>query len=787
MRSYLSRGALRVTVLLLAVLLACGGFAAEADAGTPKKFAVLVSINNYPSFPGPLKYCVNDSDALKDVLVRHCGFGASNIFELKNSSATIANMQNTITNQLAPLEGPDDTVIIFFSGHGWPDVGSGVGIYLSDGIMYDSQLNVLLSGLESTKQGVFFDSCFSGGFKTAPDGSAAAERADLRQGSILNSMARSGRVVMAACDAGEESDEYDALWHGLFTYYLCPALISYDADTKHDGYIDTDEAYAYLNPRVIAYSQDAHARDPNRPLQHPQISSGIPGGLILGDLATVLHVSGVNPASGPVGSTVTVTGTAFGTGGAPSIFFGAAQAQVVSWTSTQVKCKVPDGLAGEVELVARSGAESSNAAGFNVTNPTWYLAEGSTAWGYSCYVTVENPNPAPVTIRVSYQTPSGPVARDDFTMAAQSQATINPESDLGATDFSTRVDCLERLPISVDRTMTWTGPGAVSPEGHCSVGVMSPSATWYLPEGSTNWGFECWLLIQNPNATPATCGVTYMIEGQGPKTVPHTVPANSRASFSMKDDIGYADASIAVTSDVPVIPERAMYRNSRREGHDSIGTTTPANDCFLAEGAVGYSSAFTTYVLVQNPQPAPVDVSVTYMTRNGQVAGPAFNLPANSRKTIRVNDQLPPDTDVSARVHATSPVIAERSMYWDAGTGEACHDSIGIGAAHSTFYLPDGDTSNGRETWTLVQNPGAADVTVEISYLTPSGGGNVVKVETVPANSRRTFGMLSHSGINGRAAIKVESKTAGGNIIVERAMYWNSRGAGTDTVGAYSN
>jgi hypothetical protein len=43
--------------------------------------------------------------------------------------------------------------------------------------------------------------------------------------------------------------------------------------------------------------------------------------------------------------------------------------------------------------------------------------------------------------------------------------------------------------------------------------------------------------------------------------------------------------------------------------------------------------------------------------------------------------------------------------------------------------------------------------------------------------------MAEHSGFNGRAAIMVKSKTAGKNIMVERAMYWNNRGAGTDTIG----
>jgi hypothetical protein len=33
----------------------------------------------------------------------------------------------------------------------------------------------------------------------------------------------------------------------------------------------------------------------------------------------------------------------------------------------------------------------------------------------------------------------------------------------------------------------------------------------------------------------------------------------------------------------------------------------------------------------------------------------------------------------------------------------------------------------------------------------------------------------------------VRSKTIGKKVMVERAMYWNSRGAGTDTIGGYSD
>jgi subtilisin family serine protease len=418
---------------------------------------------------------------------------------------------------------------------------------------------------------------------------------------------------------------------------------------------------------------------------------------------------------------------------------------------------------------------------------TWYLAEGTTAWGFNTYMSIENPNDSAVTANVTYMTDSGQKSGPTVNLAAKSQATVNPGDTLGQRDFSTKVECKEGKAIAVDRTMTWIGDGAPSPEAHSSVGVTAPAKTWYLPEGSASWGFECWLLIQNPNDTESSCEVTYMIEGADPVKVTKSVPANSRKTFNIADDIGSKDASIQVHSEVPVIPERAMYRNNKREGHDSIGTTAPARDYYLAEGTSAWG--FVTYVLVQNPNTEACDVTITYMTSSGPKPQASFNMAANSRKTVRVND-VPgmASTDFSTAVHGTKPIIAERAMYWGADTplGEACHDSIGMDAAHATFYLPDGQTSDGRETWTLVQNPNSSPVTVEITYMTTTGAGNETFQDTIPANSRKTFNMVD-KGISGRAAIMVTSKTAGKKIMVERAMYWNNRGAGTDTIGGYSD
>jgi hypothetical protein len=361
--------------------------------------------------------------------------------------------------------------------------------------------------------------------------------------------------------------------------------------------------------------------------------------------------------------------------------------------------------------------------------------------------------------------------------------TVAPGDLLGEKDFSTKVVCREGKAICADRTMMWSGGQGAQPAAHSSVGVTSPAATWYLPEGSSAWGFECWLLVQNPNAQAATVNITYMIEGEAPVSVAKEVPPNSRGSFSMGDDLGQKDASIRVQSNRPVIPERAMYRNDRREGHDSIGTTGPADSFFLAEGTTAWG--FTTYVLVQNPSNSTNNVTITYMTPEGPVTQPQVAMAPNSRMTVRVDDALP-DKDFSTRVDGSQPLIAERAMYWEGPQGEACHDSIGMASPHQVFYLPGGVVQTDTETWTLVQNPNDTAVTVRVSYLR-DGAGVVTFDDTIPANSRETYSM-GQTGISaGEAGIVVTSLNPGRKIMCERATYYLNRGAGTNTIGGYSD
>jgi hypothetical protein len=129
--------------------------------------------------------------------------------------------------------------------------------------------------------------------------------------------------------------------------------------------------------------------------------------------------------------------------------------------------------------------------------------------------------------------------------------------------------------------MVWTGTGAASPEAHNSIGVTEPSNSWYMPEGSSNHGFETWTTVQNPNGAEAALTITYMTEVRE-KQVTKKLPRTEGNTH---------EPDIAPTTfhpgrvGPPAIAEKSVYRNSRREGSCSIGATAPAIDFFLSEGS----------------------------------------------------------------------------------------------------------------------------------------------------------------------------------------------------------
>jgi hypothetical protein len=297
---------------------------------------------------------------------------------------------------------------------------------------------------------------------------------------------------------------------------------------------------------------------------------------------------------------------------------------------------------------------------------------------------------------------------------------------------------------------------------------------YFLAEGCTAYGFETWVLVANPNDVPATVDISYFTDNGPVNKDPVTVPAHSRLTVNASSDIWAMNAGVRVGSDWPVYVERAMYWNDRAEGHDSIGTATGSTDWYVADGHT--ADGFETWIEILNPEPADCTARLTYVTPGGTVPGPSVVVPGYARKTVFVADTVN-NSDVSTHVTSDRPVVVERSMYWNGRRGGSGSNAVKVPA--QDWYLAEGATHSGFETYVLLLNPGATNTTANLEFMTSKG--TVKKDVSVPAGTRQTV-KLNNIVPGQDVSTHVHSDVP---IVAERSMLWPVPGgrAGHATVG----
>ena len=422
-----------------------------------------------------------------------------------------------------------------------------------------------------------------------------------------------------------------------------------------------------------------------------------------------------------------------------------------------------------------NSASDSRTVSVNNTVPTlskiWYLAEGTTAWGFETWVVIQNPNPYQVTANVTFMRPAGATQAHSFPIEGYARFTINVNHFVPGSDVSTKVEAT--APVICERAMYWNNRAG----GHDTIGVTTPSPIWYLAEGTTAWGFETWLSIQNPNPTTAGVTLTFMLPGGITQTHSFPVKGYARQTVFVNDLVEESDVSTKVEATAPVICERAMYRYGRDLGHVTIGTPSASRDWYLAEGTTAWG--FDEYITVQNPNAQPAVVSVDFMLPDGAVRPFGLMVPANARQTVHV-DSLPGlgNTDLSTHVYANVPLICERSMYWRGATSRGGHDTIGTPMPSTHWYLAEGTTAWGFEEYITVQNPNDGGAVVSFTFMKP-GGETVFRSFPVGPRSRFTLKANDVVPASDISTFVLSSLP----VICERVMYWRSRDGGHVSIG----
>lgn len=233
-------------------------------------YGLLVGVGDYRHLRRLAKTAADAKD-LHDLLTdpAYGGYPLNNVRLLLDNDGCKSEINDAL-DWLARSAGPEDTAVIFFSGHGAQRVGGfEPGEYLcpveadwsslrSTAISTD-ELTVALRAIRAGRMAVFLDACHSGGVGE-PKNAALQVRPGLSASAynrLYDRLAEGGgRVIIASCGPEEVSWELPGMPNGLFTYYLLDGLRG--AATDADGAVRILELFKYVSERVASHKNDQH-------------------------------------------------------------------------------------------------------------------------------------------------------------------------------------------------------------------------------------------------------------------------------------------------------------------------------------------------------------------------------------------------------------------------------------------------------------------------------------------------------------------------------------------------
>jgi len=443
----------------------------------------------------------------------------------------------------------------------------------------------------------------------------------------------------------------------------------------------------------------------------------------------------------------------------------------------------------EIKVRARDRAGNYGETSKNVVIDNfcrdWYFAEGNTLPEFDEFICLANPGDRSADVVIGFHLEVGGVIVKNFSLPAHSRETVVVKDHIPeGNHVSAHVHC-DTQAIIAERPMYFNYRGKWA-GGHNEKGINAPQKNWYFAEGttrknSTDGEFEEWICLQNPGDATATVKITYMT-GTGDNIIKHyQVGPYSRKTVDVYLDVGLdQDVSTMIESDVPICSERPQYSNYHQfapGGHVVSGVSSPLSEWYFAEGST--RQGFQEWVTIQNPNTVPAKIKMRYMTsgegsETGSVIESEREVAPRSRDTVKVADDVGDNRDVSIELVSDVPVVAERPMYFSYGEGAwtGGHDVMGVSRAATEYYLAEGTTRDGYDTWFTIQNPGDNVTNVQIDLMYPDGK---VQTKTLYVNPHTRVTISVDDMVDGPCDVAATIK-AGSPIVVERPIYFDYHG-----------
>ncbi|AKB23789.1 serine/threonine kinase [Methanosarcina sp. MTP4] len=213
-----------------------------------KKFGIVIGTNEYSDSKIPnLRFAQKDAKEIKNILLDSdiCGFDKVVDSTDKTSVQTFCDIEGLLNKAEY-----DDSLLIYFSGHGEPDTQHDLCLLFNNTRMdrlLATSLNysMIRKCIDASKCKTFvviLDCCYSG--------AAGIKGNNLKK--ILARSSGSGTAILSASSEFDVAKEDEKLEHGVFTHYLVEGLRSGAVAGDRNGDISLVDLYNYAHKNTTA-------------------------------------------------------------------------------------------------------------------------------------------------------------------------------------------------------------------------------------------------------------------------------------------------------------------------------------------------------------------------------------------------------------------------------------------------------------------------------------------------------------------------------------------------------
>ena len=301
----------------------------------------------------------------------------------------------------------------------------------------------------------------------------------------------------------------------------------------------------------------------------------------------------------------------------------------------------------------------------------WFFAEGCTREGFEEWLLLANPSEVEAHVDIGFILEDGEFISLYLPLPGNSRRTVFVNQAVGeGHDVYTYVGSYN--PISAERVMYFDYHG-MWPGGHASTGFTQPQTTYLFAEGYTGAGFEEWLSIYpiiDPPGSFCDIDIKCLFSSGADETHGLRLDTDKRYTININQLVGEGkEVSLELTGTSDFFAERAMYFNYNghcRGGHVSRGAENPGTLWQLAEGTT--RPGFDTYLCLMNPGEEDALAEVDFICNPSGTITRQFDVAADSRLTINVEEEVGRSQDTSFEVRSDRPIVVERPLY-NPGTG----------------------------------------------------------------------------------------------------------------------